>query len=489
MDKAAKAEARIKAVCERLGITPGGRLWLDCALDPFKDIVQKPIGYPDRNMAPTVIQTVHDSIEVVKPTSIGPGAWDCNIFLDEVWRSVDLFQAYDPVANNLFERLGQDTTPYRRGGLVVRSALAGSPLTILTTQNAQCLSLVTDVFDNAVSARVIAIGLEIHNTTAEIYKQGSIIPYRISDQSARKIYTACDNSAIISNTPSCSGTDLSEPPATGSQAIDLPGSVQWDAAKGVYLVPTFSSEGNDPQDLIAMVTECTDYTSGLSYVPVMTRVGGTVLFDQTSTNVNLPTTLSGAFLQGLSESTSLTVNLTYYVEQFPSFSSNLHRISAPSCPEDFPAIELYTKVSRLMPTGVEVNDNFLGAFIAGVSRVLSTVSTFAPMVFKGINSATELYDDYKKVSKERAPARNESVSNDRAIVPYKPASASKEIITIANDKTVTVTVPSPARARNGNSAARTVRSRPVRVKSTRDPDYNRLDRYIKAGNAGNKFIM
>jgi len=38
MDKAAKAEQRIKNVCNKLGVTEGGRQWLDVALDPFKDI-------------------------------------------------------------------------------------------------------------------------------------------------------------------------------------------------------------------------------------------------------------------------------------------------------------------------------------------------------------------------------------------------------------------------------------------------------------------
>jgi len=77
MDKASRAEARIKSVCDRLGITEGGRKWMDTALDPFKDIIQKPIGFPDRIMSNSVVQTVHDSVSINAPGIVN---WDCNIF-------------------------------------------------------------------------------------------------------------------------------------------------------------------------------------------------------------------------------------------------------------------------------------------------------------------------------------------------------------------------------------------------------------------------
>lgn len=129
MDKAAQAEHRIKNVCDALGITSGGRLWMDVALDPFKDIAQKPQGYPDKNMAPSVIQTVHDYVEITAPSSSGSGNWDCNIFLDSLWKTTTLHETDKTIPSEpiMFNSVGQNPAGYNRGGLVVRAGPAGLP--------------------------------------------------------------------------------------------------------------------------------------------------------------------------------------------------------------------------------------------------------------------------------------------------------------------------------------------------------------------------
>lgn len=486
MDKAAKAEARIKAVCDRMGITEGGRKWIDVALDPFKDIEQKPIGYPDRNMAPTVIQTVHESFEVNRESG-NTGNWDCNIFIDQMWKTTELKKTTTYLTEQILTQDSQTGVGFCRGGIVVRQANSGLPLGMETTKNQMCKSLVTDVFDNDTSTRLIAIGLEVHNTTAELYKQGSVICYKISDDPMKLIYTPIPDPTVVRVPVPCMGVELVEPPQTAGQAIDLPGSVQWDAVKGCYIVPTFAKESNDPTDLRVLPSVAVDSLTGDTYANNIYVVGNLVYF--TDKNVELPTTMAGAYFTGLSEQSTLQINITYYLEQFPSFQSPMHRISTKSCPEDFAAVELYTKVVREMPAGVEVNDNFLGAFVSGVSRVMQFVSKAAPTIARGIGIAGQVMD---VLSPDKASDHMNSLvtrpQRTQQLVPQRLLNApSRDIIIKEPNNRQLVIHEGPAKGVQRQNFNNPNRNRVV--KNRRDKDFNRLDKYIKAGTSGNKYIQ
>jgi len=507
MDKAAKAEARIKAICDKLGITDGGRKWVDVALDPFKDILTKPTGFPDRNMAPSVVQVVHDEV-VIKAPAGAPANWDCNIFLDQLWATQQMVSSVSTFPR-VYEQVGQGATPYNRGGLVVRSAAEGTDLDITTTQNASCLPYVTDVFSNNTAARVIAIGFEVHNTTAEIQKQGGVICYKVSEEPYESTATAVDTATAACTSTTLPALELTEPPYSPRTAIDLPGSVQWDAARGVYVVPCFISEENPAVDLRPMVATATDAKLGTKYGPLVFNSGSLRRFTN-NPNSDIKTSLSGAYFVGLSQATTLTVNLTYYVEQFPSFNSALHRISSPSCPEDMAALELYTKVARKMPTGVEVNDNFLGAFVSGISTLMRTVSPYIPSIIRGVgtvlngmnghlnmgNSDERVQTIREDRREERREQRIENAINNntnREIVIYQPPKnevKGNEVI-IRTNNAPTGRTNNPTNFNNngysGNNNQR--RNGGVPIYNKRNKDYNRLDKYYKAGNSGNRTII
>jgi hypothetical protein len=518
MDKAAKAENRIKNVCDSLGITHGGRLWLDTALDPFKDIVQKPIGYPDRIMTPSVVQTIHDSVTIKAP---GSDNWDCNIFLDHVWKKTQLYQTLYTIGTAKclgFNQAGQGVQPRIRGGMIVRKATSGSSLGIDTTDNNSCLGYQTDVFDNDTSARIIGIGLEVHNTTAEIQKQGAVCCYRVSDLPDKTVTTPFVDFTTVKNSIPSPSLELVDPPYLLGQAMDLPGSIQWDAEKGVYIVPTFIDEENKPDDLRPMTIVNVDTESTYPWVPLIVTDSNTVSFKgdtnlDSCENTQIPISLSGAFFTGLSPQTTLVANLTYYVEQFPSFGSPMHRISSPSCPEDFAALELYSKVARVMPTGVEVNDNFLGSFVQGLANVMRTVARVAPTVARvarGIGTASnvvssivgglneDLDTGIRLGASRDVVVPHNSTNHDRTIVVHQPPrnSPKPETTQIINtnrnnnnnnvpNRSLVVYEPRNENRRNNNNNG----PRGITVKNKRDKNYNRLDRYIKAGNAGNRYIQ
>lgn len=497
MDKATQAEARIKQVCDSLGVTEGGRLWLDVALDPFKDLVQRPIGYPDRNMAPSVVQTVHDSIDISAPAGF-TGNWDCNIFLDSLWKTAGLrltAMTLPGIAGG-WNSIGQEVTTHNRGGLVVRAAPSGNALNINTTQNNLCLPYVTDVFANDTSARILAIGMEVHNTTSELHKQGSVIVYRVADDFAEYPITPFTNSAGSTfNSITYPGIELVDPPQTASIAIDLPGSLQWDAAKGVYVVPIFAQEDNPAQDLRNLIP--IERTAAGDYLPeISTNTNIVYMNPNTSQNAKVPITLSGAYFVGLSLESTLTVNLTYYIEQFPSIDSAMKRLAGPSCPEDFEAIELYTKVSRQLPTGVMVNDNFLGAFVSGVSRLIQGAMPYIPRIANFLGGAANALQMFparaepinSMISNRNPPTQRPSTTTTTTEI-IRQIPQPKPLYTKNNQQIVPYNNrPNPGTTMVKTTTTNNRRTRNQLIKNQRDKSFNRLDKYMKASNAGNKYI-
>lgn len=482
MDRAAKAENSIKTTCDSLGISPEGRKWLDVALDPFKDIQQKPTGYPDRVCAQSVVQTVHQSLDITKPAT-ATGNWDCNIFLDTAWVDKQLFVTPRPLSTvtTMFQNTSQEANPYQRGGLVIRSGPSGVPLSILQTSN-KSLSLVTDVFQNDTSCRILGIGFEVHNTTAELNKQGSVITYRVDDVPYVYPTTVVKDKASASSCPPYDTMELVDPPTTAGEAIDLPGSLQWDAAHGVYVVPLFNQPSNPPVDLRAMplleVTSDTFYYQKINFDTTIAYIGD-------AGNAPIPITLSGAYFTGLSPETTLTLNLTYYVEQFPNFSSPLHRLTSPSCPDDYKAIELYTKVARHLPTGVKVNDNFAGAFVSGIATLMRAAIPHIPRLLNIGSSIGGLIQQAR-------PTPSLPVTTTTKTVVTKPKAPlldlveagtdiGKAVIAHRNQPSTTTTTTTQV-VKPANNARR------HRIRNKRPKNFDRLSEYSARANAGNRYM-
>lgn len=389
MEKAAKAEARLKGICQQLGITDEGRKWLDVALDPFKDIETTPQGYPDMTMGRSCVQVVHDTFNIVRPTSVpSTDNWDLNVFLDPAWRNKEVFLTGS--TGPIFKQDVQSATPYNRGGLCVRSGPSGIALGLPSAQ-ASSKSLVVDTFEDGTDCRVIGIGFEIHDTTQELKKQGSLTVYRVSDDIEEEIVSTSKNDATACNSASYAGIRLPEPPTTAQEAIDLPLSQQWEAKEGCYVTAVFNSSTNPANFLQNKPLVCTD--SGSTYTEKINNTTLAYYFEDPS-NATLPICLSGAFLQGLAPEASITVNMCYYIEQFPAYNSPLHRLTHKSCPDDFAAIELYTKIARLIPAGVPVNENFLGSFISGIAniarQVIPKILQHGPQILRGVQMASQV---------------------------------------------------------------------------------------------------
>jgi hypothetical protein len=166
------------------------------------------------------------------------------------------------------------------------------------------------------------------------------------------------------------------PPTTIAQAMLFSGSRQWKAAEGSYSVVAFLGQDNPPiavsydqpifltqQDTIPL-----NYSSFLLGTPATSALG--------SQPVRLtPTHMSGVIYSGLSASSTLTLNLNFYYETFPSSStSQLVTLAKPSCVYDPEALGFLSKTLNRLPVGVPAYMNAEGSWF---SDIVDTLASFA----------------------------------------------------------------------------------------------------------------
>ncbi len=372
MNKAARAEQKLANVCASLGISMNGKFWLDHAVDPFKDLVKPHPGYIDKTSNPSVVESVKKSVVVSAPGAVN---WDCEIFIDQVLNQVNLRSTTSPLPHT-FQSTGQGATSYQRGGLVVRKANTGTSLDITTADSASCIDIETAHWTEA-DCRVIAIGVEVHDTTQELKKQGTVVVWRVDQPTEQPATTVCITDTATACIPSSTTSIfLANPPSTLAEALDIVGSLQWEAKEGVYVVPTQIQDTNPPLGLRECACVVTD--NAIIYYPPISNTGAANAKSVASRTVPSAWALSGAYFSGLDPAATLTVNFNYLIERFPTKSSSVRRLCYPSPEYDPVAMQLYSQIARSMSVGVPVGENGLGDWIAGIANLAAGALSLIP---------------------------------------------------------------------------------------------------------------
>lgn len=362
-------------------LTEDGKNWLTAAIDPFHDLDIKVQGLPDMVLAPSVVQCVKQTMQISCPASVTSGTWDCHLYTLP-WLTATAMSSCTVYRNTL--QAGSLAAGPTLGGLVAASVATGSDSVV--NSNAvptQCLALADNYVQG--SARVIAAGFEVVNTTSKLNAQGQVIAYRQPQPAPRPSTYFYASPAITTVLGAGSYSDVYAPPVNPAAALKLAGSRQWDAIKGSYNVCTFSSldipaDGDAWSDPIMLFNPPgTSLTGALIPTPVTGGSGGS-LYNPTQTAL-YPMNTAGAYYTGLSLETTLSVTLNVYVERFPgALESDLSVLASPSPAYDITALQLYTHALRDMPPGVIQSANGFGDWFAGVAqKVGGAVSKIAGM--------------------------------------------------------------------------------------------------------------
>lgn len=411
-------------------LTPDGRDWLTLALDPFHDFSHQAAGYPDADGSQTIVSCYQYQYDLRCPAGI-EGNWDAHIFTLPLSSSQEFTTATESANwTNLTE------TPV---------TLALGPLTIVAVPQGDgvfgnvgtCTPLPAVGVSDLISGvtRIIGLGYEVTNTTAEVLKQGAVTSYRMPQyQSASGTVRVTSVGGDYLGTMTCQRLRL--PPENVAQANLLKGTRTWDASAGVYATGVLNSVAN-PMQLAhntMLILESAAYpgqTSTVRHSPFDSSISPAApasgpwvpLVTQ-----SVPYDTTGSIFTGLSNETTLTIKLKVYVERAPTTAEpSLAVLATPSAGYDVTALELYSHAISQLPVAVTVGENGMGDWFRSVVRVLrdvagpvgSAVGTIVPGAALVGNAVTRVAGKMDQWLTKNRPSA--SVSNSIAQRPMNQA--------------------------------------------------------------------
>lgn len=348
---------------------------------------------PDAYMARGLMQLIKKKYTIGKDAALPAGNWDCNI-LNLPWVDGQSLYSFNKYKNMLTGGSGAGTaTPIiGAGGIAAMQCTANGLMSLngAAGTSVDYLTLDTEFLDGP--CRIVSYGYEITNTTAEIYRQGDVTVYRVPQaQQQRATVSIASNAAAPFTTAAVTfSSELhSRVPLQVGEAQYMVGSRTWAAAEGAYIPLTLSGLDNPVRDsdsscvIMAMGPEG-QTTPGFTPVAVTgatdANLSPTIPYPRRC--VTAPFNMGGAYFTGLSDQTTLSVTVCWYVERFPTtLQRQLAVIALPPPIYDPLALELYTRMIRDMPVGVMVKENGLGDWFADV---VGSIAPFAEGLLSAI---------------------------------------------------------------------------------------------------------
>lgn len=367
-------------------ITSDGKEWLTLALDPFHDYTHQVAGYPDADCSQTVVSCYQYQLDVSAPANAAGGNWDCHVYNMPQAESAS-FPIFTEDAG--WTSLTEDAVTARTfptGPLTIVSNVSGAPLGVVPVQlpaTAETITTLPPIAIRDISSgisRVIGMGYEITNTTAEIYKQGTLTAYRMPQMANQFQQVVVNNAGTQKAT--YTGVKQREPPSTVAQANLLRGTLTWAAAEGAYVVCMQNSVTNPlmQEQSSAILYDPNPSPSGNTTLvrgEPYTTVGVTAAVATIAPGVNqiVPFDTTGVFLTNLSNGSSLTIKLKVYVERAPTYAEpSIAVLASPSAAYDMKVLQLYAAAVPYLPIAVKVNENGLGDWWRAVCSVLKTAA-------------------------------------------------------------------------------------------------------------------
>lgn len=362
-------------------LSPSGADWVTLSLDPFHDFERPIDGYPDADSFDTVVSVRNYEMNVSAPAGLGAN-WDAHIFTLP-WDAAVFHSGTTTNAQYV-----QTAEQYTIGLVNVAKDASGGPLfpTAVPVASANFSMAAVDNFDSVQEgmSRIIGMGVEVIDTTAELYKQGALTAYKMPTVTSSEADIGYLNTAGTMQT-NIRGRTVTPPPSTVAQAILFRNSKQWEAKQGAYMVVgqegvdnKFTKSGAHP----IFITDA-PYMYGTIPTLVTAAIGVTALqtpplltaSHTTTTTKFVNVTQSGIFLSGLNENATFKVRVRIYLERAPEKGdSDLIPLASPSAAYDPEALKLYSKVCNVLPIAVPVSHNAAGDWWRAIARVVSQVA-------------------------------------------------------------------------------------------------------------------
>jgi hypothetical protein len=336
-------------------------------VNPFPDEVPKRVGWPDSQATPSVVVVDTYELSVSAPTGLTAGAtWDMHVCgLPFLFAGGSNLIGGTITSNGVYT-LG--LTPTNFGGLTVVTNVTGSTLDPLNTGGTSFTKIAygPGLQLQGSQGRIVAQGIEIVNTSAELYRGGMAYAYRMPFQSTPITLTPSSSTAYAA--PS---SMLPAPPTAVADIVNYPNTYEGMAANGVYAINTPNTFQNQYKSNVGAFCLMVPALGGLA-------AAGTVI-QTLQLGAAQDWCCFGGFTTGLAQGASMLVRYRTYLEVAPTprDGNNLIRLVNPSVARNPSVSELVDHVLVTMPAGCAYTDNPLGEWF---DSMMSAIESAAPLV-------------------------------------------------------------------------------------------------------------
>lgn len=387
----------LQTLVNRTGLTESGRDFLIAALDPMHDSQLKELqGWPDLETASSIVRCVKQTVTVA--SNQGPtDNWDCHI-MQLPWDDAINMSVYHRTTAGGGRVLSAPLTMGSLGGLTIVGLPAGDNLDMTGITGATLGRLLVDPTYSQGSGRLVGMGFEVINSTSQLNVQGQVTVYRQPQSYPNPVTWVTAVSGGVIDSPGFSGHFVRCPPLTQAEAMLIPGTRQWLARDGCYIVQSFVGQDNPPKlvDYIVPVVQVISSTEetfggpGTNATPLLaptTGLVGTIPTINVATKI-YPMHTGGCIFTGLSASTTLSVTLNYYYETFPTpAEAGILVLATPSAVYDPIALEIFSHCLNSMPVGVPACDNEEGDWFDGIVAIIRNIAPAVIPALAAINPA------------------------------------------------------------------------------------------------------
>ena len=416
-----------------------GKQWLTFALDPFHDKEIKGIdGIPDGNTGKSVVCSLVQELQIKKPGTMAAGNWACRIATYPVATHLNLSNA--KVMNNLINNT--DNGPNIIAPVVVDYALDGLDFHEFNF-GANYLAIPSQYTKGPY--KVGAMGVEVVNTTSDLYKQGLVTCARMNQTSCTPAtFQLFGNSVGVNTYLDC--VPIRTAPVNLSQMTLLTGNTAWKAAEGAYSVVSLKSinDANATSKPVYPLLLSSDFQSddiatvingaapiiNASAVPGLAIPGNPAITHTTGFPGQVPMDTTVIMFTGLSEQTTLTVRARWMLERFPNdVESDIVVLAKETAAYDPIALSVYSQVMQTVPAAVMFRENPQGEWwktiLGSLADVVGSGLAMLPHpVAKAAGAA--ILTGNKLLNSENATNKAITNGNGELVVVQRQASKKKQ---------------------------------------------------------------
>lgn len=351
-------------------IPPKTLEYISLVTDPYHDRNLHLSGFPDGNVNTSAVKRYYFQTTVSCPFALTAGStWDFHIFTLPLHHLTN-FRSATLVSNVL--TIGSMTSQQMNAVNIFYRHYDSTGAILETSFNTLGAPTPSELQQHD-PQRTVSLGFELHNTTAALYRSGSLTCYRLNADNSRADVFASDPTApdFYNNYPT-SLTMLTSLPWDLKYASQLPNSRTWEAEKGIYSV-SLPAPNN---------TLSPNYSQNIAIHNGNPTSDKNLLYRQSPQNAfGFSTSWSPIFPTGVMSSRfsdnnqTFTLDMRHVIEVAPIPNSSNLPFASTSPPVDLLFLKLYKRMINTIEPGVPVGFNSAGEWFR---RILSIAKDQLP---------------------------------------------------------------------------------------------------------------